>query len=290
MHKGDSMLCWMNGEYMQAADLKVSPFDHGFLYGAGFFETFRTYEGRVFLFDMHMERLMAALAEYRIAWPYEEAEILTVIEHLNEAAGGSDGYFRLNVSAGVHDIGLAPTSYATPNVILFRKELPAVVPGIEKSGVWLDTVRNDPESTVRHKSHNFLNNVRGRLELPSLKESEGIFVTKEGFVAEGVTSNVFWMKDGVLFTPAIETGILPGTTRAFVMEVARLAKFEVHEGYYAREDVENADELFVTNAVQELVPLTSIGKVRFPGASGIYYKKLHDFYKRAIEEMKEGSE
>ena len=142
---------------------------------------------------------------------------------LNDSAGGEDGYFRLNVSAGVHDIGLAPSSYQSPNVILFRKDLPAIRSGTEKSGVWLETPRNRPESAVRHKSHNFLNNVRGRLELPSLRDHEGLFVTEEGFVAEGVTSNVFWMKGGELFTPAIETGIFPGTTRAFVMELAELA-------------------------------------------------------------------
>lgn len=282
------MLCWMNGEYIQAKDLKISPFDHGFLYGTGFFETFRTYEGHVFLFQAHMDRLKSALSEYRIAMPYGEVEILAAVERLNDAAGESDGYFRLNISAGVHDIGLAPDSYPTPNVILFRKDLPVTVRGVEKKGVWLETMRNDPESMVRHKSHNFLNNVRGRLELPSLKEMEGLFVTKEGFVAEGVTSNVFWVKDGKLFTPAIETGILPGTTRSFVMQVAESVGFTVCEGFYAKEDVENADELFVTNAVQELVPLASIGEVQLPGASGIYYKKLHNLYEQAIEEMKEG--
>ena len=102
----------------------------------------------------------------------------------------------MNVSAGVHDIGLAPSVISAPNVILFRKELAPTVRGTEKKAVWLETPRNRPESVVRHKSHNFLNNVRGRLELPSLKEMEGLFLTEEGFVAEGVTSNVFWMKDG----------------------------------------------------------------------------------------------
>ena len=282
------MLCWMNGEYIQAEDLRISPFDHGFLYGAGFFETFRTYEGKVLLFQAHMDRLKTALSEYRIAMPYEAAEILTVVERLNDAAGGSDGYFRLNISAGVHDIGLAPASYPTPNVILFRKDLPATVRGVEKNAVWLETVRNAPESVVRHKSHNFLNNVGGRLELPSLKEMEGLFVTKEGFVAEGVTSNVFWVKGGELFTPAIETGILPGTTRSFIIQIARTAKITVHEGFYTKEAVETADELFVTNAVQELVPLANIGEIKLPGASGVYYKKLHDLYEQVIEEMKEG--
>lgn len=282
------MLCWMNGEYIEAEDLKVSPFDHGFLYGVGFFETFRTYEGDVFLFQAHIDRLKSALLEYRITLPYHEIDILTAVHMLNEAAGGTDGYFRLNVSAGVHDIGLAPTSYPTPNVILFRKELPKLVPGTEKRGVWLDTVRNDPEGSVRQKSHSFLNNIRGRLELASLKETEGLFVTREGFVAEGITSNVFWVKEGVLCTPAIETGILPGTTRELVMQLAKSAHLPVNIGFYTKVDVERADEVFVTNAIQELVPLESIGGVSLPGANGIHYKKLHDLYQKAIEDLKGG--
>ena len=96
------------------------------------------------------------------------------------------------------------------------------------------------------------------------------------------------MKDGVLFTPAIETGILPGTTRAFIIELARAAGIAVHEGFYGKEHVECADEVFVTNAVQELVPLSAIEEILLPGASGVYYKKLHELYIQAIEDMKEG--
>lgn len=274
----------MNGAYMPADELSISPFDHGFLYGAGFFETFRTYEGHVFLFTEHMNRLKQALADYRIAMPYEDDEILTVIRKLDEAADGRDGYFRLNVSAGVHDIGLAPNAYTKPNVIVFRKELPNVKQEASKEGVWLTTPRNEPESSVRHKSHHFLNNIGGRLELPSLKEYEGLFLTKAGFVAEGVTSNVFWVKDGELYTPSIETGILPGTTRKFVMRIAESIGVPVHEGFYLKEDVEAADELFVTNAIQELVPLHSIAEVKMPGAEGPYYRRLIAHYHKAIEE------
>ncbi|MFC5590876.1 aminodeoxychorismate lyase [Sporosarcina soli] len=284
------MWCWMNGEYRRAEDLRISPFDHGYLYGAGFFETFRTYEGNAWLFSQHMDRLRTALEEYRIAMPYGDAEILEVVHQLDVLSGGHDGYFRLNVSAGVHDIGLAPSTYASPTVIVFRKELPPTVRGTEKKAVWLETPRNRPESVVRHKSHNFLNNVRGRLELPSLKELEGIFLTEAGFVAEGVTSNVFWVEDGTLFTPAIETGILPGTTRAFVIELARSLGVEVKQGLYSQEDVERADELFVTNAVQEIVPLSAIGDKSFLGASGVCYQKLHGSYMQAINEMKEGGQ
>lgn len=276
------MICWMNGTYQEAEDLKISPFDHGFLYGVGFFETFRTYEGHVFLFDAHMNRLRGALEEFRITMPYSDQEIRNVVHRLDQEANERDGYFRLNVSAGVHDIGLTPSVYETPNVILFRKALPSTSRGTEKEGVWLKTPRNQPEGAVRYKSHNFMNNVRGRMELPSLGKSEGIFLTSEGHVAEGVTSNVFWMKKGQLFTPAIGTGILPGTTRAFLLELAKGAGIPVNEGYYSKESVEEADEVFVTNAVQEIVPLSSIGGLPLPGASGHNYQNLHAAYVQAI--------
>ena len=127
------MLCWINGEFMQAEDLKISPFDHGFLYGVGFFETFRTYDGNLFLFQAHMNRLKNALSEYRVAMPYEIEEIIAAVRKLNDSAG-TDGYFLLNVSAGVHDIGLAPSSYTKPTVILFRTELHETIAGVEKKG------------------------------------------------------------------------------------------------------------------------------------------------------------
>jgi 4-amino-4-deoxychorismate lyase len=214
------MWCWMNGELLRQEELKISPLDHGFLYGVGFFETFRTYNGRVLLFTEHMERLGTALSEYRIAMPYSETEIIQAVKRLTEKSGGEDGYFRLNVSAGVHEIGLAPSAYPTPNVILFRKDLPIVKRGTEKTAIWLETRRNQPESSIRHKSHNFLNNVHGRMELSSMRDTEGIFINHSGHVAEGITSNVFWVKDRILYTPAIETGILPGTTRSFVCQLA----------------------------------------------------------------------
>ncbi|MFD1926690.1 aminodeoxychorismate lyase [Sporosarcina siberiensis] len=279
----------MNNEFIPAEELRISPFDHGFLYGAGFFETFRTYDGTILLFKEHMDRLNEALAEYRIEMPYTEDEILFAVRKLDELSGGEDGYFRLNVSAGVHDIGLAPSSYHKPNVILFRKVLPPSIRGEEKDAVWLETSRNKPESVIRHKSHNYLNNVRGRLELTSLKKLEGFFVTDTGDVAEGITSNIFWVKDKVLFTPHIDTGILPGTTRAFVMSLAQSMGMGLKEGFFKKVEAENADELFVTNAVQELVPIKHLEDKKFPGASGVYYKKLHNLYVEAIIAMKEGN-
>lgn len=276
----------MNGEQVAADELRISPFDHGFLYGLGFFETFRTYDGKVFLFDSHMIRLRSALFDYHIEMSYSDEEILAAIHSLYKENGCEDGYYRLNVSAGVHDIGLAPTHYKRPNVLIFQKALHLPAEHTEKNGVWLNTTRNEPESAVRHKSHQYANNVKGRLELSSLKDTEGFFVTSDGYVAEGITSNVFWVAGGELYTPSLETGILPGTTRAFVIETAGLLGLSVREGLYVPEELESAQEVFVTNAIQELVPIRTVEETDFLGNEGPVYQQLHAEYQKAINEMK----
>ena len=274
---GMRMLCWMNGQFIEEQDLRISPFDHGFLYGLGFFETFRTYKGKAVFLPLHFGRLLEALKEYRIQFPYSLQEIEQIIEQLN-AQDGNEGYFRLNVSAGPHAIGLAPSEYVEPTVILFRKELPQVKRGTEKEAVWLKTLRNSPEQEQRHKSHHYGNNVRARLELPSLAAHEGFFTDVRGVVAEGITSNIFWIKDGILYTPSTKIGILPGITRALVIELAAIIGIQVREGSFLKWELEQADECFITTAVQELVPISHIANVRFAGSEGHIYQKLHNAY------------
>ncbi|MEK4243814.1 aminodeoxychorismate lyase [Psychrobacillus sp. FSL K6-2684] len=274
------MEAWKDGQLFKASELTVSAYDHGFLYGLGFFETFRTYNGEVFLWDEHWSRLSKALSDFRIAIPYEKQSILKAVNLLTAANNGEDGYFRLNVSAGIHDMGLQPSDYPQPTVIIFRKPLPSTVRGKEKSAIWLKTVRNSPESSIRHKSHHFANNVQARFEIDSLATQEGIFVNAEGFVAEGITSNVFWVKDGKVYTPSVETGILNGTTRKWILKNCTM---DIAEGLYTKSQLELADEVFITNAVQEIVPIKSIGEKQFLGNQGPVYKVLHKQYVECIE-------
>lgn len=274
------MDAWKDGRLYRAEDLVVSAYDHGFLYGLGFFETFRTYNGQVFLWDAHWNRLCRALEDFRVAMPYEERDILSAVEALTAANNMEDGYFRLNISAGIHDIGLQPTHYKKPTVILYRKALHIAPRGTEKSAVWLDTIRNTPESGIRHKSHHYANNVHARFEVESLASCEGFFLTSEGFVAEGITSNIFWSSNGKVYTPSLETGILAGTTREWMMNCSL---FEIEEGFFTKEVLEKADEVFITNAVQEIIPIKQIEGIRFLGNTGAVYKALHEAYTRCIQ-------
>lgn len=283
------MLCWMNGEYLEHDALRISPFDHGFLYGLGFFETFRTYEGRPLFFKQHLARLERALQAFRIVMPYTIEELEQVVMKLNEENGGGDGYFRLNVSAGEHEIGLAPTQYEKPNVIMFRKELPSTSPTISKSAAILNTPRNTPETgEERFKSHHYGNNVFARFELPSLAQQEGIFLTADGFVAEGITSNVFWVKDDVLYTPNLETGILAGITRGNVIKLAESLRYTVKEGLFLPEDLLSADECFVTTAIQHIVPIHSVDGTNYQGAEGAVVQALQVAYEQMIDGLLKG--
>ncbi|MGM9944473.1 MAG: aminodeoxychorismate lyase [Lysinibacillus sp.] len=271
------MLCWMNGHYVESEALRISPFDHGFLYGLGFFETFRTYDGHVPFFEDHYNRLSEALQHFHIEMPYTIVDFEEVIKTLNKEEQG-DGYFRLNVSAGVHDIGLQPTIYNEPTVIVFRKPLIERPRGKEKEAIWLKTPRNTAEGMMRFKSHHYGNNVLARFEVPNLADYEGFFLTETGFIAEGITSNIFWVKDDILYTPSFETSILGGITRKQVIQLAENLGFIVREGTYKAAELEQAAECFVTNAVQELVPIYKIGDNMFKGAAGQVYRKLHETY------------
>ena len=279
------MQCWLNGTYVTAEELRISPFDHGFLYGLGFFETLRTYNGKVLFWEAHMERLQAALTQFHIHLPYTKQDLLAVIKQLNLAAGGQDGYFRLNVSAGEHGIGLQPSEYTQPNVIVFRKELPDIPRGKEKTAQWLEVRRNTPEGALRVKSHHYGNNVLGRFEMSSLAMQEGFFLTEEGYVAEGVTSNIFWVKDDILYTPSLEAGILPGITRAWILEHAQSVGIEIREGLFTKNDVEQGSECFITNSVQELVPICKLEDIQLLGNKGPIYLRLHEAFIKEVEQQ-----
>ena len=277
------MFVYMNGQFVSKDEITISPFDHGFLYGLGVFETFRIYNGHPFLLDDHLERLNASLRVLTIEAEFTREESVKILEGLLAKNNLKDAYIRFNVSAGNGEIGLQTESYREPNVIVFAKPLPPAGEMSEKKVVLLDLRRNTPEGTERLKSHHYLNNVLAKREAGPAMDTEGIFLTGDGYLAEGIVSNIFWYKDGVLYTPAVETGILNGITRRFVITLARSAGIGVCEGFYKKEEAEAADEIFLTNSIQEIVPVRDFSGKSFPGKSGVLVNSLFDKYEAKRE-------
>ncbi|WP_322908077.1 aminotransferase class IV [Paenibacillus sp. SGZ-1009] len=154
----------------------------------------------------------------------------------------------------------------------------------------LHTVRNTPEGDIRLKSLHYMNSILGKRELALYADApatavEGLMLTAEGHLAEGIVSNVFFVQANGLYTPSVDTGILPGITRAFVMELAQRIGLPLEKGLYTWEQLIDADEIFVTNSVQEIVPIVrllederehQIGN----GAIGMYTAMLCTAYER----------
>jgi 4-amino-4-deoxychorismate lyase len=254
----------LNGRLVEEEEAVISVFDHGFMYGMGCFETFRTYGGRPFLFDAHMDRLEASLREVGIAARIDRPAARALIGRLIEANGFADAYVRYAVSAGIGPLGLPDDEYAAPHTIIYTKPLPPAADGGEPSVRPLQVLRlrrNTPEGERRIKSFHFMNNILGKRELgryPWAAGAEGLFLTADGLVAEGVVSNVFFVIDGRVVTPPTNTGILAGVTRGFVLELSASLGIPAAEEPLTLRDAARAQEVFLTNSVQEIVRVDRI--------------------------------
>jgi len=282
------MKLWRNGTICDESEAVIPITDHGFLYGMGLFETFRTYGGKPFQLRRHIERLLAGCEELRIAYAPSAEDVARAVDETIRANGLHDAYVRWSVSAGSAPLGLPPASgYERPNVVIMAKPL-GPPPAAPKELRLLALRRSGPEGIVRRKSFHYMNNVLGKWELASRFASpsaEGLFAEASGSLVEGVVSNVFWATGGTLYTPSVDTGCLPGVTRDIVLELARAAGIPVEEGRYGFEALAEADEAFVTNSVQELVPVGSLFddadavRRRWDEAPGPMTKRLQSAYR-----------
>ncbi|WP_246608419.1 aminotransferase class IV [Paenibacillus agaridevorans] len=344
------MKIWLNGSIVDGGEAVISVYDHGFLYGLGLFETFRTYGGVPYLLERHLDRLRGGCMELGIPFAMEADELRREITLLLAANGLADGYIRLTVSAGVGELGLPAGDYNAPTVLILAKSLPVVGADALRRGRelrLLRTRRNSPEGKVRFKSLHYMNNIIAKREMLGLMQerepqsfhlqqqvvqqpeepsndqkqhrpdqvqesgnerslvssrdrtvqvaslpspgAEGLMLSRDGWLTEGIVSNLFFLRQGVIYTPCIETGILPGVTRARVIELARDTGYEVEEGLYTWEQLLEAEEVWLTNSIQELVPVTRLSdwdglerKVGI-GEAGALTLELLDMYRSDTE-------
>lgn len=277
------MYIYLNSEFIHAEDARISPFDHGYLYGLGVFETFRVYKGHPFLLNDHMSRLKKAMGELNIQFDLSGLNIEDVIQHLlllNDLQD-EDVSVRLNVSAGDGGLMFGALEYREPTVMMFMRKLPELPADLEKRGLLLSVSRNTPEGKERIKSHHYLNNVLAKREAGNDPSVEGIFLTKDGFVAEGIVSNLFWVKDECVYTSSLDTGILNGITRQFVIRCLEKEGMRWVEGRFTADELLQADEVFAVNSVQEIIPLKEIGSSVFSGKNGAVTQTLKRIYKQS---------
>ncbi|BAU26169.1 4-amino-4-deoxychorismate lyase [Aneurinibacillus soli] len=280
------MKVFLDGQLINATQAVISPFDHGFLYGLGLFETMRVYNGHIALLDKHYRRLCEAAGELGIRVTMTREELrFAILQTLNEN-DLEDAYVRVDLTAGDEGLGPYAGVYENPRWLIFVKPLAAFPASLYETGKRLQVLkrpRNTPEGEWRFKSHHYMNNRFGKMEIGNDPDVEGLFLTENTCVAEGIVSNVFFVSDSVLYTPHVNTGILPGTRREFVLELAEANGIEVHEGFYYLDQLMVADEVFITNAMLEIVPIRAVNEKQIgTGTIGTLTKRLLELYRASI--------
>ncbi len=258
---------YVNGLIRPAADAVVPVFDHGFLYGEGVYETLRTYRRRPFLFGPHMERLRRSAALMALPVPFSDADMAgwvaqTMDAHDTLAAPLTEAYIRILFTRGVGPLTYNPAACPVPTVVIIVKEFPAPSERTFTDGIavaLVDVRRNHPDAlNPAIKSNNLLNNALAMQQALRTGADEALMLNHDGHVVECSQSNFFIVRGGRLQTPPLADGLLPGITRAFVIDLARDAGLGVDEASFAADDVLSADEAFITGTTREVTPVVRV--------------------------------
>jgi len=253
---------YINGRLLDREDAKISVYDHGLLYGDGVFEGLRSYSGKVFRLEQHLDRLWNSARAICLEIPLPREALARAIQDTLSANDLRDGYIRLIVTRGAGTLGLDPNHTSNPQVIIITDHI-ALYPeehyrrGLEI--VTASTIRNHSQAlSPRIKSLNYLNNILAKIEGLKAGCIEALMLNHKGEVAECTADNIFVVRRGVLLTPSNEAGILEGITRDAVIELARQSGREVRETPLTRHDIYIADECFLSGTGAEVIPVVKL--------------------------------
>ncbi len=280
---------YINGEFVPSEDAHVHIYDHGFLYGDGAFEGIRIYNGRAFKLAAHVDRLYNSLRALWIELPYGREQFVANIEELLKRNEASNGYIRVTVSRGV-TLGLDPKNIKTPPTVVISTDKLALYPKeMYENGLHVVTVAtriaNPQVLEARIKSTGkYLCNIQAKIEANQVGAGEGLMLTEDGLVAECTGDNIFYAKNGVVYTPAPFLGILEGITRGTVMDLLRGLGITVEERVFTRFDLYTADESFLTGTAAEVIPMVKLDDRKIgDGKPGPITKKLEKAFRSYIE-------
>ncbi|WP_311173029.1 aminotransferase class IV [Halobellus ordinarius] len=262
----------VDGELVSAASATVSVRDRGFQYGDAVFETLRVYGGEVFRWEAHADRLAGSAEVLALEHGLSNAELKRRVDETLAANDLADASVKLSITRGVQPGKLTPDPEIDPTVVVQASPLPRG--GVEGDPVWdepatLQTVktRRIPDEALpsRAKTHNYLNGILARLELRVSDADEAVMLDGDGHLAEGATSNLFFVDGDALCTPSLDGPVLPGITRAAVLDVAEAEEIPVREGAFTPDDLRNAEEAFVTNSTWEVRPVETVDGISVGG-------------------------
>lgn len=280
----------INGRLVPKEQACAPLYDHGLLYGDGLFEGIRSYNGKVFKLDEHLERLYYSAGALAIKIPVPQETMRASILELCRKNDHQNGYIRLTVTRCT-GLGLDPKHLpAEANVYITTEQLALYPPELYANGLAIVTVSTrlpspqiiDPRIKCTGK---YANNIQAKMEANRAGAGEGLMLNQQGFVAECTGDNIFTVKNGVVRTPPPYACGLEGITRNTVILLARANGIPVEEVMMTQYDIFNADECFLTGTGAEVIPAVTLdGRAIGTGKPGPVSLRLIDLFRAHTRE------
>ncbi len=264
------LLINLNGVIAPTASISV--LDRGFLYGDSIYEVVRTYQGRPFGLQEHLDRLRQSARYLYMDIPWSDAQIRTEVERTLAPAGTGDFYIRIVVTRGAESaISLSPSAELRPSLIVVVAAIDPE-PVLSETGIHLAIVSrrcNDRQALdPAAKTGNYLNNILALLEARQQGAEDALMLNGQGEITEATTSNFWVVKQGKVLTPPQEAGILHGITRQFLLQILNTHQIPHAEASLYPSDLLDAEEAFLTSSVRLFMPVNQVDRYVFPSCPG----------------------
>lgn len=275
----DHRIAYLNGSYLPLAEARVPVLDRGFLFGEGIYEVIPAYAGRPFRLDEHLQRLDTSLAGVGIAPPHTPAEWCELFDTLIARNGGGDLALYLQITRGAQEKRdhTIPQSYS-PTVFAMANPIAAPAASVREQGIALASLEDIRWLRCDIKTTALLANALLRTAAGEAGADEALLV-RDGLVTEGSASNVFVVRDGIVATPPKDHRTLPGITRDLVVELAATDGMALEERDITRDELDRADEIWITSSIREVVPATRLdGRPVGDGRPGPLWQRMHALF------------
>jgi aminodeoxychorismate lyase len=271
-------LAFINGRFIPEQEASVSVLDRGYLYGDGLFETLRVYGGRPFLWERHWRRMADGAEFLRMSLPCGEEALLGSALQLIARNEMPDSVLRIHLSRGIGPRGYSIQGTTGTTLIMTLHPAPVAQSKPLEWSLAVASVRLPArDQLARFKTCNKLHQIVARTEAEDRGANDALLLNTDGRVAETTSCNLFWVWNDTVFTPPVESGILPGITRGVMMELCAKLTLPCEEKNIGLDDIKRADGIFLTSSVLEVIEVANVDQQ--PIARSVLTARLHAAYR-----------
>lgn len=271
-------MIYINGSFLPADQALIQVADRGLLLGDGLFETLLAVDGRAMFLEEHWQRIVSGLAILNIPAPFDYPRLENIVEQLlikNLLMSGTAS-LRLTITRGAGLRGLLPAGSFSPTYFMTASAY-SPNPINNFKTIFSSIRRNEYSPTTQLKSINYLDNILARLKADKAGAHDALFLNTQGNMTESTAANIFLVNNQTVFTPPVADGLIPGIIRAVVVDICAQLNIPVKEISITPEALLAAEEVFLTNSLIGIQPVSSVGEFTYL-AEPIFTHKIKNYY------------